>query len=74
MAEHQEADARQARTQEGQINRALGLFICFFGATVLISMLFTETLVGQMTNLAAGLILVSIGAVMIWRSKPGSAG
>ena len=56
----------------GQINRALGLFVCFFGAIVLISMFFTETFIGKMTNLTAGVLLVAIGLVMIFRSKPGS--
>ena len=52
-----------------QINKALGLFICFFGSIVLISIFFTETFVGKMTNLGAGLILVAIGMIMIFRSK-----
>jgi hypothetical protein len=64
----------QTQSKMGQINVALGLFICFFGATVLISMFFTETFVGKMTNLAAGAILVAIGVVMIVRAKPDSAG
>ena len=73
MAERQETETRQASTPEGQINRALGLFICFFGVIVLISMFFTETFVGKMTNLTAGLILTAIGVIMILRSKSGSA-
>ncbi len=52
-----------------QINKALGLFICFFGSIVLVSMFFNETFVGKMTNLGAGLILVAIGIIMIFRSK-----
>jgi len=62
----------QAQNKMGQINKALGLFICFFGTIVLVSMLFTETFVGKMTNLGAGLILVTIGIIMIFRSKAGS--
>ncbi|MHC4117134.1 MAG: hypothetical protein ACYSWO_06470 [Planctomycetota bacterium] len=66
--------AAEDRTQNtmGQINRALGLFICFFGAIVLASVFFTETRVGQMTNLVAGLILAAVGIIMIVRSKPRS--
>ena len=55
-----------------QINRALGLFICFFGVIVVVSMLFTETFIGKMTNLGAGSILTAIGIVMIFRSKTNS--
>ena len=53
----------------GQINRALGLFICFFAAVVLISIFLTETRVGKMTNLIAGLIFGVIGLIMIFKSK-----
>ena len=60
-------DLEQARMS--QINMALGVFICFFASVVLVSILFTETFVGKMTNLGAGLILVAVGAIMIWRSK-----
>jgi len=59
----------QAQNKMGQINKALGLFICFFGTIVLVSMFFTETFVGKMTNLGAGLILLVIGIIMIFRSK-----
>jgi putative Mn2+ efflux pump MntP len=60
-------DLEQARMS--QINVALGVFICFFASVVLVSIFFTETFVGKMTNLGAGLILVAVGAIMIWRSK-----
>jgi multisubunit Na+/H+ antiporter MnhG subunit len=59
----------QAQNKMGQINKALGLFICFFGSIVLVSIFFTETFIGKMTNLGAGLILVAIGIIMIIRSK-----
>lgn len=52
-----------------QINRALGLFICFFGVVVLVSILLTETRIGKMTNLGAGLILIVIGIIMILGRK-----
>ncbi|MBN2594583.1 MAG: hypothetical protein JXA81_13835 [Sedimentisphaerales bacterium] len=60
-------DSEQARMR--QINFALGIFVCFFGSVVLVSMFFTETFVGKMTNLGAGLILAVIGVGMIVRSK-----
>ncbi len=53
----------------GQINRALGFFILFFSAVVLVSIFLTETFVGKMTNLAAGLIFAVIGIIMIVKSK-----
>ena len=53
----------------GLINRALGFFICFFSAVVLVSIFLTETFVGKMTNLAAGLIFAVIGIIMIVKSK-----
>jgi hypothetical protein len=59
----------EGQNRMGQINRALGLFICFFAAVVLVSILLTETLVGKMTNLAAGLIFAVIGIIMIVKSK-----
>ena len=65
--EQTSGDLEQARMS--QINMALGVFICFFASVVLISIFFTETFVGKMTNLGAGLILVAVGAIMIWRSK-----
>ena len=65
--EQTSGDLEQARMS--QINMALGVFICFFASVVLISIFFTETFVGKMTNLGAGLILVAVGAIMIWHSK-----
>ena len=53
----------------GQINRALGFFICFFSAVVLVSIFLTETFVGKMANLVAGLIFAVIGIIMIVKSK-----
>ena len=57
------------KTQMAQINRALGIFLLFFGAVVIAALLFTETFVGKMTNLVAGLILTLIGAILILRTK-----
>lgn len=62
-------DKNQSQNRMGQINRALGLFICFFAAVVFISIFLTETSVGKMTNLGAGLIFAVIGIIMILKSK-----
>ncbi len=62
-------DKEQNENRLGQINRALGLFICFFSAVVLVSIFLTETFVGKMTNLVAGLIFAVIGIIMIVKSK-----
>jgi hypothetical protein len=70
MDEQNEQTARDSeRARMSQINMALGVFVCFFGSVVLISILFTETFVGKMTNLGAGLIIASIGVGMIVRSR-----
>jgi hypothetical protein len=62
-------DKDQTQNRMGRINRALGLFICFFAAIVLISIFFTETFVGKMTNLGAGLIFALVGIIMIVKLK-----
>ena len=62
-------DKDRTENRVGQINRALGFFICFFSAVVLVSIFLTETFVGKMTNLAAGLIFAVIGIIMIVKSK-----
>ena len=70
MDEQNEQTARESeRARMSQINFALGVFVCFFGSVVLVSIFFTETLVGKMTNLGAGLILAVIGIGMIVRSR-----
>jgi len=53
----------------GQINWALGLFLLCFGAIILFSIFFTETFAGKMTNLAAGLVFVIIGLLMMYKRK-----
>jgi Flp pilus assembly protein TadB len=57
------------KAQMAQINRALGVFLLFFGAVVVAAVIFTETFVGMMTNLVAGLILVLIGAILILQTR-----
>ena len=59
----------RAQKRMGQINRALGLFICFFAVVVLISIILTESFIGKMTNLGAGLIFAVVGIIMILKSK-----
>ena len=66
---NKEETQRAHKAQMAQINRALGVFLLFFGVVVIASLLFTETFVGKMTNLVAGLVLVLIGAIMILHTK-----
>ena len=54
--------------QMGKINKALGLFLLCFAGVILIAVFFTDTRIGKMTNLVAGLLLAGIGAVMILKS------
>jgi hypothetical protein len=57
------------KAQMAQINRALGIFLLFFSTVILVAVFFTETFVGKMTNLAAGLILGFIGALLFLQIK-----
>jgi len=52
-----------------QINNALGAFLVFFGVVVLVSTFFTDTQIGKLTNLGAGVIIGGIGAAMIYRAR-----
>jgi len=58
----------KAKQKSAQINNALGVFIVFFGIVILIATSHTDTYIGEMTNLVAGLILFSIGAGMMIKS------
>lgn len=70
MDEQSEQAARdEERTRMSQINLALGVFVSFFGSVVLISIFFTETSIGKLTNLIAGVILTTIGAIMVVRAR-----
>ena len=64
------AKKQEAQNRMGQINKALGLFICFFAGVVLISIFWTKSGAGKVTNLGAGLILAVVGIIMIVKSKP----
>jgi hypothetical protein len=68
MADGQDPDKRQAGMQEAQINRALGVFMLFFAVIILVSIFFTDTTIGKLTNLGAGGIIGLIGGVMFWRA------
>jgi hypothetical protein len=50
-----------------QIYTALGIFLVFFGLVVLISILFTDTGIGKLTNLGSGVIIGGIGAAMVYK-------
>jgi len=49
---------------ESQMNTALGAFLLFFGFVVLVSIFFTDTGIGQLTNLGAGAVISGIGGLM----------
>ena len=57
------------KAQMAQINRALGVFLLFFGAVIIMAIFFTDTFVGKMTNLTAGLILGLIGTLLFLQTK-----
>ena len=59
----------KGRIKAAQINNALGVFLFVFGIIVLFAMLYTETFVQHITDLAAGLLLMSIGGGMIWKAR-----
>jgi hypothetical protein len=61
-------EQNEQHIQIGKINKALGLFLLCFAGVVLVAVFFTDTSIGKMTNLVAGLILAGIGAVMILKS------
>ena len=69
MVDSQGRDRPQQELQEAQINRALGVFLLFFAAIVCVSILFTDTTVGKLTNLAAGGIIGLVGGVLVYRAR-----
>jgi len=62
-------DESQQKLQTAQINRALGVFLLFFAAIIGMSIFFTNTTVGKLTNLAAGGIIGLIGGIMVYRAR-----
>jgi hypothetical protein len=61
-------DLKAEKIKSAKINKVLGLFILFFGLVIIVAIVFTETEIGQMTNLVAGVILVLIGGGMLIQS------
>ncbi len=57
------------KLKTAQINNALGLFIFVFGIIVIFAMIFANTFIQKMTDLAAGLSLVIIGGGMMLKSR-----
>ena len=57
------------KIKDSEINKALGLFILFFGIVIIGATFFTTTFIGQMTNLVAGIVLLLIGAGMAIKAK-----
>ena len=56
----------EARTlHDSQMNKALGAFLVFFALVVLVSIFFTDTGIGRLTNLGAGAVIGGIGGVML---------
>ena len=62
-------DEIASKLKTAQINNALGIFILIFGIIVIIAMVSPDTFAQQMTDLVAGLFLVSIGGGMVWKSR-----
>ena len=60
---------KSAKLKNAQINRALGVFILFFGLVVIVAMVFTDTRVQMITDLIAGLVLSAIGGGMILKAR-----
>ena len=61
-------DEKAENIKNAKINNVLGRFIFFFGVVIFVAIFFTETFLGQMTNLVAGIILVLIGGGMMYQS------
>jgi len=61
-------DDNPQQRQMAKINRALGIFLLGFAGVVLISILFTGTFIGRMTNLVAGTVIGGIGAAMVLKA------
>ena len=55
----------KGKIKTSEINQALGFFILFFGVIVSFAMIYSDTLVQQMTSLISGMALVIIGGGMM---------
>ncbi len=69
MPNPDKVDGNRRTLDEAQISKALGVFLLFFALVVLISILFTKTAIGRVTNLAAAGIIGLIGGLMVARSR-----
>ena len=63
-----EPKEKSEKLKNAHINKALGLFILFFGIVVIVAMVFTNTRIQLITDLVAGLVLSVIGGGMILKS------
>ena len=57
-------DEKKGKIKSAQINKVLGIFVVYFGIVIIGATFFTDTFVGQMTNLFAGIVLLCIGLGM----------
>jgi len=69
MVDSQGPDGPQQKLQEAQINRALGVFLLFFTGIIFVSIFFTDTTIGKLTNLTAGGIIGLVGGVLVYWSR-----
>lgn len=69
MTDTRRPDEPREALQEAQINRALGVFLLFFAAIVAISIFFTDSTIGKLTNLGAASVIGLVGGVLAYRGK-----
>ncbi|RKX41794.1 MAG: hypothetical protein DRP64_10875 [Verrucomicrobia bacterium] len=62
-------DLDKEKNKSARINKVLGVFVLYFGVVIVVATFFTDTFIGQMTNLVAGIILVGIGVGMMLRAQ-----
>ena len=62
-------DVIKGQSKSAHINKVLGLFILYFGMVIIGATYFTNTLVGQLTNLFAGIVLLGIGLGMVFKAR-----
>lgn len=60
----------QERKEASQKNRALGVFLMFFGMVVVAALFFTSTAAGKVTNLISGLLLFGTGTLIFLLGSP----
>jgi len=64
-----EPKEKTEKLKNAQINKALGVFILFFGVVVIVAMVFTDTRIQLITDLISGLVLSAIGGGMMLKSR-----